>query len=167
MYIDSDYKEENREFVVRQDRFADLNDLIAEFRQKYQIRWTPIIDPVLAVFGPENYTLFEQGRKADAYVSWPAELQDKVHVEKNLPDKRFWYSHMWPEGPVAFVDFFKTSGRQFWKEMLKHLHEKFHFDALWDDMNEPATWKGDNCPADKYSLVRRKCAEWVVHKFHD
>ena len=38
---------------------------------------------------------------------------------------------VWPEGPVAFIDFFKTSAREWWAKEIGDFHSKLQFDGLW------------------------------------
>ena len=47
---------------------------------------------------------------------------------------------VWPEGPVYFPDFSRSSTREWWIYLIVKFHDLLDWDALWIDMNEPANF---------------------------
>lgn len=45
---------------------------------------------------------------------------------------------MWPENPTVFPDFTNPVTREWWTRSLRSWRQKFQFDGLWIDMNEPS-----------------------------
>jgi alpha-glucosidase (family GH31 glycosyl hydrolase) len=116
-----------------------------------------ILDPALVV-DDKNYSPHDNALKADVYVKWPeGENPDYsytnssimigyVIIKKTLNvcqvlfqiSKRFYLliEKCWPEGRVAYPDFFKKSTQDWWISEIKKHFQTLKFDGLWIDMNE-------------------------------
>ncbi|CAG2168008.1 unnamed protein product, partial [Oppiella nova] len=172
-YVDSDYKEaQGRDFTIDPVHYKDLPQLISDTQTKYNLHWTPIIDP--AIQGNQaNYTIFSEGNDKNVFIKWPKSIpiQDRHNPDKIDITHDDMYGRVWPPGPVAWPDFLKNVTHNWWIDNLNHLHSiGWKFNSLWIDMNEPITFdsgEGYNiqCPHNQYDNIPIEIKALWVHGF--
>ncbi|WP_075056549.1 hypothetical protein [Thermogymnomonas acidicola] len=96
IHLDIDYMDGYRVFTVDRNRFVDLAGMNRDLASM-GIRTVAIIDPGVKV--DDNYSVYREGLRRDAYVKWP----DGTYVN----------SPVWP-GNVAFPDFTEEKVRDWW-----------------------------------------------------
>ena len=129
--MDIDYLDRRRDFTYSPENFKNLPELIRETKKDHSIRWTLILDPAIEAV-TTNYPPFTEGYTDDVFIKWPADIVKNIKFPPNVPtDKNVLYGKVWPDGPVAFPDFFKNSTRKWWKKMIANLQKDLQFDALW------------------------------------
>lgn len=153
LYLDIDYMDQRRDFTYDHHLFANLSEYVNETKAEKNVRWTFIVDPAIEG-GVKGYRAFDEGYKKDVFIKWPASVpvRDRKNPEHVPNDKNVFYGHVWPNGPVAFPDFFKNATRTWWIETFEEFHKEINFDAIWIDMNEPSNNKKENCPDGEYSV---------------
>jgi len=120
-YADIDYMDGRRDFTIDPVNFAGLPKLVDRIKDE-GVRFVVILDPTIAV----DYDVFQRANASNAFVQW----ENSSVVIGNV----------WPDAPVAFIDFFKESAKAWWIQEIVDLHDKIHFDAIWIDMNEPSNF---------------------------
>ncbi|CAG2117372.1 unnamed protein product, partial [Medioppia subpectinata] len=171
-YIDSDYKFWSRDFTIDPNYFKDLPQLITETQSKFNLHWTPIIDPGIQGNEP-NYSIFLDGNNQNVFVKWPKSvpIQDRHNPDNIDVTHDNMYGRVWPPGPVAFPDFMKNATQNWWINNFKHLYSiGWKFNSLWIDMNEPVSVEfgtGFNitCPHNQYDNIPIEIKALWVHNF--
>ena len=133
-YMDIDYMDKRRDFTYSPDHFKHFPELITETKKHNSLRWTLILDPAIesTTNKLKDYRPFTEGYKNDVFIKWPADIAKTIKFPEGVPtDKNVLYGRVWPDGPVAFPDFFKNATKIWWKNMIVEMHEKLKFDALW------------------------------------
>ena len=112
---------------------------LIEETHKKGIRWNFIIDPNVQAYdypGGKDYPPFTDGYNNDVYVKYDKSVpKDKQWNPANAPtDKGVIYGWVWPDGPVAYPDFFKSKAADWFNRSLSRLHNDLNmkFDALLD-----------------------------------
>ncbi|CAG2168009.1 unnamed protein product [Oppiella nova] len=168
-YVDNDYQEvQSRDFTIDPVLYKDLPQLISDTQTKYNLHWTPIINPHIQ--GNEaNYTIFSEGNDKNVFIKWPKSIpvQDRHNPDGVDTTHDNMYGRVWPP-VVAFPDYFKNVTHNWWIDSLNHLHSiGWKFNSLWIDMNEPITFdsgEGYNiqCPHNQYDNIPIEIkAQWV------
>jgi alpha-glucosidase len=124
LYLDIHYMEGYRVFTWDHRRFPDPAGMVKALRAE-GFRIVTIIDP--GVKKDMDYPVFSSGLKEDLYLRHPG---GAVYT-----------GAVWP-GEAVFPDFSRSRTRAWWAEWHRTL-----FDAgvagVWNDMNEPADFSGD------------------------
>ncbi|CAG2113294.1 unnamed protein product, partial [Medioppia subpectinata] len=152
MYLDIDYMENYEDFTYDKHAFAGLPELFKDTIAKNNLHWTLMLDAAIEA-NNTAYQSFNEGYKQDVFIKWSKEVPVKDrHNPPNVPiDKDTIYGKVWPYGPAAFPDFFKSKTDQWWHNQVKNLHDVLPFDALWIDMNEPSNFNS-TCTNNKYDF---------------
>jgi len=136
-YADIDYMDGKRDFTIDPVNFAGLPKLVDDIKAE-GVRFVVILDPTIAV----DYDVFARANASKAFIEY---ANSSVVI-----------GNVWPDAPVAFVDFFKSSAQDWWTDEIVNLYNMIHFDALWIDMNEPSNFDTNiysdklHCPVNKY-----------------
>lgn len=137
MFLDSDYKDSNRDFTLDKKNHADLPKLL-EDTHKMGIRWNLIIDPYVEAYdypSGKQYPPFTDGYKDQVYIKWDKSVpkEQRYHSANAPSDKDVIYTKGWPAGPIAVPDFFKTKTHAWFNRSLSLLHNDLgmKFDGLW------------------------------------
>jgi len=141
IYYDIHYMDAYKVFTWHPEYFPDvktLNNKLDEINFKKVV----IVDPGIKL--EEGYEPYEDGLKNDVFVKYP----DGINYE----------GEVWP-GWCHFPDFTNPKVRDWWAKYFKQLKED-GIDAIWNDMNEPATW-GKALPD---NLIFNFEGEQVTHK---
>ncbi len=124
-----------------------------------------------------NNSVYMDGKEADIYVKWAANLEPYDKDQLNPGDMLSW---CWPNAKIAYPDFMNTKSHTWWGEQIT----KFIANAengngadiagLWIDMNEPSSfetneivpwnWLNPINDQDRYPNFTLKCP---VNKYDD
>lgn len=123
LWFDIDYMDGFRCFTFDSEKFpspAELNKQLAQqgFKTIYMIDCGIKVDPA--------YDVYAQGRSDN-------------HFIKDAKGNEY-HGEVWP-GDCAFPDFTKANTRQWWAGLYKD-YMATGIDGVWNDMNEPAVFKG-------------------------
>ena len=136
MYIDSDYMNNSRVFTYDHKNFAGLPKMIHDTKAKHNLRWTFIVDPgIEGSTNPELNPPFTDGYKKEVFIKWDKNVpKEERYNPSGVPlDKDVIYGKVWPDGPVAFGDFFKNKTHEWWQKWFEYWYNDLDvkFDALW------------------------------------
>ncbi|WP_390405487.1 glycoside hydrolase family 31 protein [Lacticaseibacillus jixiensis] len=123
IHLDIDYMDGYRVFTIDPRRFPDMPALANELRQQ-GIKLVSIIDP--GVKEDPNYPIYQQGVAK--------------HLFALAPDGQPYINEVWP-GRAAYPDFGQAKTRQWWADNQRFLVDH-GISGVWNDMNEPASFKG-------------------------
>ncbi|MDE6851675.1 MAG: glycoside hydrolase family 31 protein [Lachnospiraceae bacterium] len=123
IHLDIDYMDAFKVFTVDDCRFPDLTAL-SDTLEKMGIKLVTIIDP--GVKAESGYSLYDTG------------LQN--HFFAQTPEGEVYHNVVWP-GDSVFPDFTSATVRNWWAEQTK-FQAKHHIRGIWNDMNEPASFRG-------------------------
>lgn len=139
IHMDIDYMDGYRVFTVDSERFPDMKALTEDLKED-GIRLVTIIDPGVKL--DEAYSVYADGLKKGYYA---LDKEGEVYVNA-----------VWP-GDSVYPDFGRSEVREWWGENHKALTEA-GVSGIWNDMNEPASFRGE-LPADVvfYDEDRKTC----------
>lgn len=123
IHLDIDYMDHYKVFTSDDQRFPDLTALSDELA-KLGIKLVSIIDP--GVKAEEGYELYDVGVREGYFAT--------------TPEGDIYHNVVWP-GDSVFPDFTSSKVRKWWAEQSK-FQTKHHIRGIWNDMNEPASFKG-------------------------
>ncbi len=123
IHFDIDYMENYKVFTFDDKRFENADEFIRDLA-KDGFKVVTIIDP--GVKKEEGYYVYEEGIKNGYFV-------------KN-PDGTVYENEVWP-GESVFPDFGNEDVRKWWGGLHEKLVNK-GVRGIWNDMNEPASFKG-------------------------
>jgi alpha-glucosidase len=123
LWFDIDYMDGFRCFTFDEHKFSDVRALnqrlhAKDFRTIYMIDCGIKADP--------QYSVYAQGRRDEHFIT------DNAGQEYN--------GEVWP-GPCAFPDFTRKPTREWWAALYNDFMAH-GIDGVWNDMNEPAVFKG-------------------------
>lgn len=124
IHMDIDYMEKYKVFTFDRERFADMQKFSACMEKK-GIKLVAIVDP--GVKKEEGYGVYDEGLSKGYYVK--------------TPEGEVYSNHVWP-GESVFPDFGRSEVRDWWAEKQNILLNA-GIRGIWNDMNEPATFKGE------------------------
>lgn len=123
IHLDIDYMEEFAVFTWNEKRFAKPKEMMDKLR-KMGFKIVTIIDP--GVKAKDGYFVYEEGLEKNYFVK--------------TPEGEVYHNEVWP-GDSVFPDFSKQEVRNWWSNLQTHLIDK-GVRGVWNDMNEPASFKG-------------------------
>lgn len=122
LYLDIDYMDGYRVFTVNEERFPHFKTYLSSLHERgYKL--ITIIDPGVKV--DPGYAVYDEGMKHDYF----ATLGGKTYVNE-----------VWP-GQSVYPSFNEKEVRDWWGSLVASLSSN-GVDAIWCDMNEPASFKG-------------------------
>ncbi|XP_071953273.1 maltase-glucoamylase-like isoform X1 [Antedon mediterranea] len=161
-YADIDYMERQLDFTVSATRYAGFKEYVDQVKLE-GTRYITILDP--AISGNESvgtYPPYDEGVVMDVFIK---DEQGEIAYGKVWPDypnitvdesKDWDYQTENYRAYAAFPDFLKSETKTWWKKQIKDLYDnKFKFDGLWIDMNEPASFvegSVNGCSQNKWEL---------------
>ena len=122
IYLDIDYMDSFKDFTINEERFPDIQGYIAALQAK-GIRLIPIIDA--GVKAEEGYHLFEKLKEIDGFCRENGEI---------------YHNEVWP-GDSVFPAFLKPEVQELWGAEVSRF-TGMGFGGIWNDMNEPASFRG-------------------------
>lgn len=124
IYLDIHYMDGYRVFTWDPERFPEPAELTAELRRD-GFRVVTIIDP--GVKSDPSYRVYTEGLSGDRFL--------------RRADGTLYTGRVWP-GEAAFPDFFRDDVREWWAMLHRNLFD-VGVAGVWNDMNEPADFTGD------------------------
>lgn len=122
VFMDIDYMDNYKVFTVDGKKFPNVSDMLKKLKER-GVRIVPIIDP--GVKAEEGYSVYDEGIKEGHFARYNGEV---------------YHNEVWP-GDSVFPSFMSSTVRDFWKKQVRGLVDK-GFAGVWNDMNEPASFKG-------------------------
>ena len=122
IYLDIDYMVGYKDFSIDEQKFPNIDAWLASLKEK-DIHIVPIIDA--GVKAEEGYDVYDEGIRDD-------------HFSKL--DGQVYHNEVWP-GDSVFPSFLDEHTQNWWADhVAKFLTHGFG--GIWNDMNEPASFKG-------------------------
>ncbi len=125
LHLDIDYMNGYRVFTWRKDTYEKPADFVKKMR-KLGFRIITIIDPGVKKDN-HDYKIYQEGIEKGYFVK--------------APDGTVYVNQVWP-GDSVFPDFGRKEVRKWWAKNCKYLVD-LGVAGIWDDMNEPASFKGE------------------------
>ena len=124
IHFDIEYMEYYKDFTWDKTRFPNVEKTLSDIK-KMGFKTVTIIDPAIKI--EKNYPVYEEGLKRGCFAK----------DSSGLP----YVNACWP-GDALFPDFGHPETRKWWGENVER-HLSRGVDAIWNDMNEPASFKGE------------------------
>lgn len=122
LYLDIAYMDSYKDFSVDPKAFPDIEKWIKE-KNKQGVRIIPIIDA--GVKAEEGYSVYDEGIAHDLFCTQDGEV---------------YHNEVWP-GDSVFPAFGKEETVEWWKGNVSRFLKR-GFSGIWNDMNEPASFRG-------------------------
>lgn len=124
IHLDIDYMERYKIFTWNRERYSDPKKTVEDLGKK-GFKVVTIIDPAIKI--EKGYPIYEEGLKKGYFAT----------DENGLP----YVNKVWP-GESLFPDFGNPKVSNWWSKNLK-FHTDMGVSGIWNDMNEPASFKGE------------------------
>ena len=124
IHMDIDYMRGYRVFTIDKEKFPDLKKMTDEL-QEMGFHFVTIVDP--GVKKDEGYSIYDEGVEKGYFATTPA-----GDIYENA---------VWP-GDAVYPDFGKEEVRKWWGKNHKIMTDG-GIAGIWNDMNEPASFKGE------------------------
>ena len=139
-YGDIDYMDGKKDFTIDPVNYSGLADFVKELHEVHNMHYIVILDPAIANINPDT-------NKEYTEAEYPSYARAKAaNLWINNPDGTPAQAEVWP-GPTLFPDFTNMNATEPWwtDECRRFLDDEgVQYDALWIDMNEPASFMTDN-----------------------
>lgn len=133
MWSDIDYMVKYRNWELDSERYPlDQTQTFLKEIHALNIQFIPIIDGGVGVADSGVYSAYDDGLKRDIFIK-SAYYDNKPALGK-----------VWP-GDAVFVDWFHPDASKYWQDQFQAFHNKFAFDGIWLDMNEPSNFCDGEC----------------------
>ncbi len=123
LWLDIDYMDGFRVFTWDHERFPDPDRMIRDLGEQ-GFKVVNIVDPGVKV--DPHYHVFQEGESRGYFIKNP---DGSLHV-----------GQVWP-GDSAFPDFTREEVRRWWGDLHKGAYLDKGVAGIWNDMNEPASFK--------------------------
>lgn len=133
LHLDIHYMHGFRVFTWDRERFPDPAATVRRLRE-LGVRVVTIIDPGVKV--DPDYATYRRGLEQDVYLK--------------APDGSVYIGRVWP-GDSAFPDFSDRRAREWWADEHPALFN-VGVAGVWNDMNEPADFTGEDEPRPLFSV---------------
>lgn len=122
VYLDIDYMSAYKDFTVDPNKYPDVKQWLERLAKK-SIHIVPIIDA--GVKAEEGYDIYDEGIEKGYFCTLNGEV---------------YHNEVWP-GDSVFPAFLDPKVRMWWATKIKRMLD-LGFSGIWNDMNEPASFKG-------------------------
>ncbi|CAJ0608576.1 unnamed protein product [Cylicocyclus nassatus] len=173
---DIDYMDRYKDFTTG-EKWQGLAEYTKKLHDK-GMKLIPIFDVGIQVDDAAFKRALDKGAR---FLEWERQDQVPKDIHEKYPlvkDKKVMLAVVWPDGHIAFPDFFDPNGNttDWWISEFANYFRKVPYDGIWIDMNEPAAfgtneerpWYFDNpdhpnitplkCPIDP----TKKDSQWDV-----
>lgn len=147
IYLDIDYMERYKVFTWNKDTYDDPKKMIEDLAED-GFKIVTIIDPGVKV--EEGYNIYDQGVSKDYFVKTP---EGEIYVNQ-----------VWP-GDAVYPDFGREEVRKWWADNTKFLIN-YGVRGIWNDMNEPASFRGEIPEDIVFSDEERKATHAEMHNVY-
>ncbi|KAK6195139.1 hypothetical protein SNE40_000623 [Patella caerulea] len=134
-WVDIEYMYKYYDFTYDRKKWTALPEVVQDLHENNQ-RFVVIIDPGIGA----NRTIIEEAAvNSPGYNMFDDGVQQDIFI-KNESNKVL-IGEVWP-GVTAFPDFTNPKTQDWWLKWMNFLYheENIKYDALWIDMNEPASF---------------------------
>ena len=128
-WVDIDYMIDQRDFTVDPVAWGSMGNLTDMLHDNGQ-RFVLILDPAIPAEAGDDYLPAVSG------------LEEGVFIIDETGQSAV--GTVWP-GKTYFPDFHAPKTTEWWHYHVAELWEKYNFDGLWVDMNEPASFEDMDC----------------------
>lgn len=146
IHFDIDYMDGYRVFTWNEADFGKPGDIITELKEK-GFHVVTIIDPGVKL--DQGYKVYEEGIRKGYFAS----LGDETYVNA-----------VWP-GDAVYPDFGKPAVRDWWGDMQQYLID-LGVGGVWNDMNEPASFRGELPPDVMFTDEDRPMPHAAMHNVY-
>ena len=123
IHLDIDYMDNYKDFTINENNFGNFQNWLHNLDKEYQISIVTIIDS--GVKQEKGYFVYDEGIKNNYFVT----LDNELYVNE-----------VWP-GDSVFPNFNSKKVREWWSEKCSEL-KRTGILGIWNDMNEPASFRG-------------------------
>jgi len=131
MWMDIDYMRGFRSFTVDEHGFGDARGLSRALHQR-EAKGIWMLDP--GIKAEPGWDVFDEGEELNAWV-------------RSADGKAAFQGDVWP-GACVFPDFTAERVRTWWAGRVARFQLETQADGVWNDMNEPAVFRGVEKTAD-------------------
>lgn len=147
IHLDIDYMDGYRVFTWDKKKFEDPKKFLKNLKNM-GFKIVTIIDP--GVKKDEGYSIYDEGIKNDYFA------RDK--------DGKVYVNQVWP-GDAVYPDFSDSRVRKWWAKNQKIMTDA-GVSGIWNDMNEPASFKGPLPDDLKFKNDGRKAQHKEIHNVY-
>jgi alpha-glucosidase len=147
IHLDIDYMEDFKVFTWNKERFAKPKHMIEDLK-KDGFKIVTIIDPGVKV--EDNYFVYEEGKQNGYFAK---DKNGEIYVNQ-----------VWP-GDSVFPNFSEEEVRNWWADKQKLLLD-LGVEGVWNDMNEPASFKGEIPKDVVFTMDGRETNHAEVHNVY-
>ncbi len=122
VYLDIDYMHKYEDFTIDDTKFPNFTTWVTSIKEK-GIHVVTIVDAGVAA--RENYFVYEDGLKGDYF---------------SKQNNKIYHNEVWP-GDSVFPSFINEKTKSWWSNLVASFLNN-GMDGIWNDMNEPASFKG-------------------------
>lgn len=147
IHFDIDYMDGYRVFTWNEKKFGKPGEIVTELGEK-GFKVVTIIDP--GVKEDEGYTVYDEGVEQGYFAKTP---EGEIYVNA-----------VWP-GDSVYPDFGNPDVRTWWGGKEKYLTD-LGVRGIWNDMNEPASFKGELPPDVMFTDEDRPISHAKMHNIY-
>ena len=148
LYCDIDYMDNFKVFTWGEEQYPRHKEMLTELKEQ-GFKVVTIIDP--GVKKEPGYSVYEQGLRSDFFVH----AADSGDVYENV---------VWP-GDSVFPDFGKRAVRNWWADNQRLMTDD-GVAGIWNDMNEPASFRGEIPPDVVFCDEERRTTHAEMHNVY-
>ncbi|XP_066581839.1 lysosomal alpha-glucosidase-like [Prorops nasuta] len=123
---DLDYMDKNNDFTYNKKTFKDLPQFIEDIHSA-GMHYIPLIDAGIS-----------NGEKNSTYLPYDEGIREKIFVTDEFGNP--FVGKVWNLISTVWPDFTNPKTPEYYRRMMKEMHDNFAFDGAWIDMNEPSNF---------------------------
>ncbi|XP_012274416.1 lysosomal alpha-glucosidase [Orussus abietinus] len=124
---DLDYMERNNDFTYNKDTFKDLPKFVDEIHA-VGMHYVPLIDAGIGA-----------SEKEGTYPPYDEAYKEGLLIKDGTSNEPI-FGKVWNLGLTVWPDFTNPKTPDYYLKMMSDLHDKFAFDGIWIDMNDPSNF---------------------------
>lgn len=147
IHLDIDYMDNYKVYTWNKDAYINPKRMIQDLSET-GFKIVTIIDPGVKV--EKGYDVYDEGMKKDYFAK--------------TEDNQVYINQVWP-GDSVYPDFGRKEVRNWWSDKQKFLVD-MGVRGVWNDMNEPASFKGEIPDDVVFSDEERKATHGEMHNVY-
>ncbi len=147
IHLDIDYMERYKVFSINKERYHDPEKTVADLKEN-GFKAVTIVDPGVKV--EKDYNIYEEGLERGYFA------KDK----NGLP----YVNQVWP-GDSLYPDFGSPEVRSWWSDHMS-FYKELGISGIWNDMNEPASFRGELPQDVAFTNEGRRTTHAEVHNIY-